>query len=65
MGHEILAHAAVDPGASFSKEVELDAAVGPMVTWGTNPEQSLPITAAFPIPPRSRTPSDAPNRQSP
>jgi 3-isopropylmalate/(R)-2-methylmalate dehydratase large subunit len=40
-----------DPGAKFSKEVSLDASrVVPMVTWGTNPEQSLPITGRVPDP---------------
>jgi homoaconitase/3-isopropylmalate dehydratase large subunit len=34
-----------DAEAKFAKEVEIDAArVAPMVTWGTNPEQALPIT---------------------
>ena len=42
-----------DPGAAFGKEVELDAAsVAPMVTWGTNPEQALPITGRVPDPER-------------
>ena len=35
--------------------------VVPMVTWGTNPEQALPITGAFQIPRRSRTPSGEPS----
>jgi 3-isopropylmalate/(R)-2-methylmalate dehydratase large subunit len=40
-----------DAGATFTKEVSLDAAqVGPMVTWGTNPEQALPITERVPDP---------------
>lgn len=40
-----------DPDAAFGKEVALDAArVVPMVSWGTNPEQSLPITARVPDP---------------
>ncbi|MGA2944550.1 MAG: 3-isopropylmalate dehydratase large subunit [Xanthobacteraceae bacterium] len=40
-----------DAGAKFGKEVEIDAArVVPMVTWGTNPEQSLPITGRVPDP---------------
>jgi 3-isopropylmalate/(R)-2-methylmalate dehydratase large subunit len=40
-----------DPEAKFSKEVAIDAArVVPMVTWGTNPEQSLPITDRVPDP---------------
>ena len=40
-----------DAGAKFGKEVEIDAArVVPMVTWGTNPEQALPITERVPDP---------------
>ncbi|MBL8697906.1 MAG: 3-isopropylmalate dehydratase large subunit [Alphaproteobacteria bacterium] len=38
-----------DDGARFDKEVTLDAgALAPMVTWGTSPEDALPITAAVP-----------------
>ena len=44
-----------DPDATFGKEVELDAAgVVPMVTWGTNPEQALPITERVPDPAREQ-----------
>jgi 3-isopropylmalate/(R)-2-methylmalate dehydratase large subunit len=40
-----------DAGATFDKTVALDAgAVAPMVTWGTNPEQALPITGRVPDP---------------
>jgi 3-isopropylmalate/(R)-2-methylmalate dehydratase large subunit len=40
-----------DEGAAFDREVSLDAAaVVPMVTWGTNPEQALPITGRVPDP---------------
>jgi len=40
-----------DNGAVFDKTVELDAAsIAPMVTWGTNPEQALPITGVVPDP---------------
>ncbi len=40
-----------DDGAVFDKTVTLDAAaVAPMVTWGTNPEQALPITETVPDP---------------
>lgn len=46
-----------DDGASFSKEVAIDAAgVAPMVTWGTNPEQALPITDRVPDPARETDP---------
>jgi 3-isopropylmalate/(R)-2-methylmalate dehydratase large subunit len=40
-----------DPGASFDKEVHLDAAaVVPHVTWGTNPSQVVPIDGLVPDP---------------
>ena len=40
-----------DAEAKFGREVEIDAArVVPMVTWGTNPEQALPITGRVPDP---------------
>ena len=38
-----------DTGATYDREVVLDAAeIAPMVTWGTTPENALPITAAVP-----------------
>jgi 3-isopropylmalate/(R)-2-methylmalate dehydratase large subunit len=40
-----------DPGARFDKEVEIDAAaIVPHVTWGTSPEDVLPIDARVPDP---------------
>jgi len=40
-----------DPGASFDREVVVDAtAVSPMVTWGTNPGMVVPVTDAVPEP---------------
>ena len=40
-----------DPDAVFDREVGLDAAgVAPMVTWGTSPQDALPITARVPDP---------------
>src|SRR6201985_1181642 len=40
-----------DPDAVFDTEVVLDARdIVPMVTWGTSPEQALPITANVPDP---------------
>ena len=40
-----------DPGASFAKEVHLDAAsLVPHVTWGTNPAQVAPIDGVVPDP---------------
>jgi 3-isopropylmalate/(R)-2-methylmalate dehydratase large subunit len=40
-----------DPGAAFDREVTLDAAdMAPVVTWGTSPEDALPITGHVPDP---------------
>jgi 3-isopropylmalate/(R)-2-methylmalate dehydratase large subunit len=40
-----------DPDAKFDAEVTLDARdIVPMVTWGTSPEQALPITDKVPDP---------------
>src|SRR5476651_826907 len=40
-----------DSDAKFDAEVTLDARdIVPMVTWGTSPEQALPITASVPDP---------------
>jgi 3-isopropylmalate/(R)-2-methylmalate dehydratase large subunit len=40
-----------DPDAAFDREVELDAALlAPTVTWGTSPQDALPITARVPDP---------------
>jgi 3-isopropylmalate/(R)-2-methylmalate dehydratase large subunit len=40
-----------DAGAKFDAEVAITASdVAPMVTWGTSPEQSLPITGHVPDP---------------
>jgi 3-isopropylmalate/(R)-2-methylmalate dehydratase large subunit len=40
-----------DPDAKFDTEIVLDARdIVPMVTWGTSPEQALPITANVPDP---------------
>ena len=40
-----------DPGAVFDREVTLDAAtIEPMVTWGTSPENAVPITGLVPDP---------------
>ena len=45
-----------DPGARFDTEVRLDAhAIAPQVTWGTSPEDVLPITGVVP------NPEDAPD----
>ncbi|HUH85227.1 MAG TPA: 3-isopropylmalate dehydratase large subunit [Stellaceae bacterium] len=40
-----------DPGAHYDKEVRLDAAsIAPHVTWGTSPQDVLPITGKVPDP---------------
>src|SRR5262249_60179384 len=40
-----------DDGAEFDREVELDAAdIAPIVTWGTSPQDALPIDASVPDP---------------
>ncbi|WP_136684304.1 3-isopropylmalate dehydratase large subunit [Falsirhodobacter xinxiangensis] len=40
-----------DPGAVFDREVEIDAAtLAPHVSWGTTPEESLPVTGRVPDP---------------
>jgi 3-isopropylmalate/(R)-2-methylmalate dehydratase large subunit len=40
-----------DPGAHYDKTVRLDAAaIAPHVTWGTSPEDVLPITGQVPDP---------------
>ena len=44
---------ASDAGAVFDREVTLDGAeIAPTVTWGTSPEEALPITANLPDPAR-------------
>ncbi len=46
---------ATDPGATFDAEVFIDAStLAPFVTWGTNPGQGLPLTAAVPDPAEAR-----------
>jgi 3-isopropylmalate/(R)-2-methylmalate dehydratase large subunit len=40
-----------DPDAVFDREVHIDAAaLTPFVTWGTNPGQGVPLSAAVPTP---------------
>jgi 3-isopropylmalate/(R)-2-methylmalate dehydratase large subunit len=42
-----------DAGAEFDREVTLDAAeIAPIVTWGTSPQDALPIDASVPDPAR-------------
>jgi 3-isopropylmalate/(R)-2-methylmalate dehydratase large subunit len=40
-----------DEGAAFDREVRLDAsALEPTITWGTTPEEALPVTGRIPAP---------------
>jgi 3-isopropylmalate/(R)-2-methylmalate dehydratase large subunit len=40
-----------DPDATFDREIEIDVAtLAPMVTWGTSPEDVVPIDGAVPDP---------------
>jgi len=40
-----------DAGAGFDREVTLDGtAIAPLVTWGTSPEDVVPVTATVPAP---------------
>src|SRR3984957_3408902 len=48
-----------DDGATFDKEVALDAAaLSPHVTWGTNPAQVAPIAGTIPDPQAMADPGD-------
>ena len=47
-----------DHGAPFDKDITLDAAtLAPMVTWGTSPEDVLPITGSVPDPAHETNPA--------
>jgi 3-isopropylmalate/(R)-2-methylmalate dehydratase large subunit len=49
---------ATDPGATYNKVVLIDAAdIAPSVTWGTSPEDVLPITGIVPDPSAFADPS--------
>jgi 3-isopropylmalate/(R)-2-methylmalate dehydratase large subunit len=40
-----------DPDARFDREIRIDAsAIAPLVTWGTSPEDVIPVTGAAPDP---------------
>ena len=44
-------HYTTDSDATFDRELVIDAsALAPQITWGTNPGQTAPITAAVPAP---------------
>ena len=46
-----------DPAAEFDRDVTLDGtAIAPIVTWGTTPDDALPIDAAAPDPARESDP---------
>jgi 3-isopropylmalate/(R)-2-methylmalate dehydratase large subunit len=48
-----------DPGAHFDREMTLDASeLAPMVTYGVNPGQGVPITGRVPTPDELATPGD-------
>jgi 3-isopropylmalate/(R)-2-methylmalate dehydratase large subunit len=48
---------ASDPAAAFDRETALDAgAIAPIVTWGTTPDDALPIDGRVPDPARERDP---------
>ncbi|MDE2561392.1 MAG: 3-isopropylmalate dehydratase large subunit [Sphingomonadales bacterium] len=49
---------ATDPGATYDRVVVIDAAdIAPSVTWGTSPEDVLPITGVIPAPESFADPS--------
>jgi 3-isopropylmalate/(R)-2-methylmalate dehydratase large subunit len=49
-----------DNGAEFDREVTLDAReIAPIVTWGTTPDDALPIDASVPDPAREGDPTRA------
>jgi 3-isopropylmalate/(R)-2-methylmalate dehydratase large subunit len=51
---------ASDPAAQFDREVALDAdAIAPIVTWGTTPDDALPIDGRVPDPARESDPARA------
>src|SRR5688500_18905662 len=53
-----------DADAEFDTEVSLDAsAIAPVVTWGTSPEDTLPIDAAVPDPAQVSDPDKAKQMQ--
>jgi 3-isopropylmalate/(R)-2-methylmalate dehydratase large subunit len=53
-----------DADAAFDREVSLDAsAIAPVVTWGTSPEDTLPIDAAVPDPAQIADPDRASQMQ--
>jgi 3-isopropylmalate/(R)-2-methylmalate dehydratase large subunit len=50
---------ATDDGATFDREITIDGAkLEPVVTWGTNPGMSVPVTASIPNPEDARDASE-------
>jgi 3-isopropylmalate/(R)-2-methylmalate dehydratase large subunit len=50
---------ATDPDAAFDRELHLDAStLEPMVTYGTNPGQGVPVTGRVPTPEELEDPSE-------
>jgi 3-isopropylmalate/(R)-2-methylmalate dehydratase large subunit len=48
-----------DPGAGYDTEMTVDAsALSPLVTWGTNPGQVVPVTGSVPAPEHFDAPAD-------
>ena len=51
---------ATDPEATFDREISLDAGtIAPIVTWGTTPDDALPIDGSVPDPAREGDPTRA------
>ena len=49
-----------EEGAAFDRELRFDASqVAPVVTWGTSPDEALPITSRVPDPAGERDPARA------
>jgi 3-isopropylmalate/(R)-2-methylmalate dehydratase large subunit len=54
-----------DPGANFDTELKIQAAeIAPNVTWGTSPQDALPVTATVPSPALSADPIERARMQS-
>jgi 3-isopropylmalate/(R)-2-methylmalate dehydratase large subunit len=54
-----------DPGAVFDKEVTIDATdIEPIVTWGTSPEDVVPISGRVPDPATYALPEDRQAKQT-
>jgi 3-isopropylmalate/(R)-2-methylmalate dehydratase large subunit len=52
-------HLVSDEGAAFDREIVIDGAkLEPIVTWGTNPGMSAPVTASVPNPDQARDASE-------